>query len=99
MSASTVLISEKAHETLRELVQTTGQTMQDILDRAVEDYRRKVFIDAVNAGYDALRANPEAWAEHLAERQTWDTTLADGLDSEEHWTEDGRCLNPDPETE
>ena len=31
-----------------------------------------------------------------AERQLWDTTLLDGLDPEERWTEDGRCLNPEP---
>jgi hypothetical protein len=32
----------------------------------------------------------------LAERKLWESTLMDGLDPEEQWTEDGRCLNPEP---
>jgi hypothetical protein len=94
MSTPTVPISETAHEILRELAQQTGQTTMEVLDKALEAYRRQVFLEAVNAGYAALRADPEAWAEHLAERQLWDATLMDGLDPEERWTEDGRCLNP-----
>jgi hypothetical protein len=52
-------------------------------------------LELVNTGYAELRADPQAWAEHLAERKLWDATLMDGLDSDEHWTEDGRCLIPD----
>jgi hypothetical protein len=47
----------------------------------------------------ALRADSEAWAEHLAERKLWDATLMDGLDPDERWIEDGRCLNPEPGAE
>jgi hypothetical protein len=36
----------------------------------------------VNEGYARLRADPEAWQEELDERRLWDTTMADGLDSE-----------------
>jgi predicted transcriptional regulator len=97
MSAPTVHISEAAHLVLKQLAEQTGQTMAEVLDKALEAYRRQVFIDAVNAGYAALRADPVAWAEHLAERRLWDTTLMDGLDGDERWTEDGRCLNPEPE--
>jgi hypothetical protein len=49
------------------------------------------FFEQLNAGYAEWRADPEAWAEHLAEREQWDATLMDGLDANEHWTEDGRC--------
>jgi hypothetical protein len=54
---------------------------------------RKLFFEQLNAGYAELRADPVAWAEHLAERKLWDATLMDGLDANEHWTEDGRCLS------
>ena len=63
----------------------------DVLDKALDAYRRKLFFEQLNAGYAALRADPEARAEHLAERQLWDATRMDGLDRDEHWTEDGRC--------
>lgn len=45
----------------------------------------------------ALKADPEAWAEELAERKLWEATLMDGLDPDERWTEDGRCLTPEQE--
>jgi hypothetical protein len=95
MSAPTVPISEAAYHLLKQLAEQTGQTMLDVLDKALDAYRRKLFFEQMNAGYAELRADPEAWAEHLAERKQWDPTLMDGLDPAEHWTEDGRCLSPE----
>jgi hypothetical protein len=51
----------------------------------------------LRCGFADLRADPQAWAEHLAERQLRDATLMDGLDPDEQWTEDGRCLNTEEE--
>ena len=99
MSAPTVRISEPSHQVLKELAEQTGQTMMEVLDKALDVYRRKLFFDQLNAGYAELRADPEAWAAHLAERQEWDATLMDGLDPAERWTEDGRCLTADTEGE
>ena len=95
MSAPTVRISEASHQVLKELAGQTGQTMMEVLDKALDAYRRKVFFEQLNAGYAELRADPQAWAEHLAERKLWDATLMDGLDPDERWTDDGRCLTPD----
>ena len=95
MSAPTVPISEASHIILKTLAEQTGQTMTDVLDKALEDYRRKLFLDQVNAGYAELRADPQAWTEHVAEQKQWDSTLMDGLDPDERWTADGRCVNPD----
>src|SRR5947209_8830850 len=92
MPAPTVPISETAHQILKELAEQTGQTMTDLLDKALDAYRRKLFFDQLNAGYAELRADPQAWAQHLAERNQLDATLADGLDPSERWTEDGRPL-------
>ena len=95
MSPPTVCISEASLRLLKEMAEQTGQTMTDVLDKALDAYRRKVFFERLNAGYAELRADPEAWAEHLAERKLWDATLMDGLDPDERWTEDGRCLPPE----
>jgi predicted transcriptional regulator len=95
MSEPTVRISEAAQQILNELAAQTGQTTMEILERALDAYRRKLFFEQVNAGYAELRADPAAWAEHLAERKQWDATLMDGLDPGEHWTENGRCLAPE----
>jgi predicted transcriptional regulator len=95
MSAPTVRISEASHHILRELAEQTGQTMMDVLDKALDAYRRKLFFAQLNAGYAELRADSNAWAQHLAERKLWDATLMDGMDPDENWTEDGRCLTPE----
>jgi hypothetical protein len=95
MATPTVRISEASHRALRELAEQTGQTMMEVLDKALDAYRRKVFFEQLNAGYAALRADAEAWAEELAERKLWETTLMDGLSTDERWTEDGRCLTPE----
>jgi predicted transcriptional regulator len=96
MSTPAVHMSDASHQILCELAEQTGQTMTELLDKALDVYRRKVFFDKLNAGYAALRADPEAWAEFEAERKLWDATLTDGLDPNERWTEDGRCLTPEP---
>ena len=91
MSTITVPISETSQRLLQELTSRTGLNSSDILEQALDGYRRKVFLDAVNAGYAALRADPAAWAEETAVRHQWDACLMDGLDGDEHWTEDGKC--------
>jgi predicted transcriptional regulator len=82
MSSATVRISESAHRALRELSEQLGESMQGILDQAVEDYRRKRLLEQANAGYAALRRDAEAWKEEESERADWEATLSDGLDDE-----------------
>ena len=50
--------------------------------------QRQRFFEEANADYAALRADPVAWQEVLAERALWENTLMDGLDPTEVWTED-----------
>ena len=99
MSRPTIPIGEATQHILRELAEQTGQSMTEVLDKALDAYRRKLFFEQLNAGYAALRADPEAWAEELQERKLWDATLMDGLDADERWTDDGRCLTPEQEGE
>jgi translation elongation factor EF-Ts len=94
MSTPTVRISEASHQILRELAEQTGQTMMEVLDKALDAYRRKVFFEQLNAAYDALRADPVAWAEVEEERRSMDGCLMDGLDPTECWSEDGDLLPP-----
>jgi hypothetical protein len=82
MSSTTVCVSEPAHRTLRELSEQFGESMQGILDCAIEDYRRKRVLEQTNAAYAALRSDPDAWETERAERAAWEATLSDGLDNE-----------------
>jgi hypothetical protein len=87
MSEPTVPISEASHQILNELVEHTGQTPMMVLDKALDVYRRKLFFDRLNDGYSKLQADPEAWSQHLSERELWDATLMDGLDPDENWSD------------
>lgn len=75
----TISLSETAKKTLIQLAETSGDTMETVLDKAIENYRRYVFLVQANQAFAALRQNEELWQEELAERGLWDRTLADGV--------------------
>lgn len=72
MSQSLVEITPQTEAALQALAQQLGEPMPSILEKAVEAYRTQKLLEATNEAYAALRADPEAWAEELAERQLWE---------------------------
>jgi hypothetical protein len=76
MSELTVTLSNTAHKTLIELVETSGETMQMVLDKAVESYRRHIFLEQANQAFADLRQNEELWQKELPERELWDQATA-----------------------
>jgi len=80
MESLTVRISRSAHAALRALAAETDESMTEVLDKAIEIYRRQRFLAGLNADFAALRQNKAAWEEELAERTMWDAALADGLE-------------------
>lgn len=92
MSGPTVPITEASHQILKELAEETGQTMMEVLDKALDAYRHKVFFEQLNAGYAELRADPKTWAEWQEEIRSMDGCLMDGLDPDESWGEDGNLI-------
>jgi hypothetical protein len=94
MAEGSIPIAEITLARLRELARWAGISVEEALDRAIKAQYDRTFWEAVHAGYAALRADPEVWAEVEAERKLWDNTLMDGLDPSERWTEDRRVLPP-----
>lgn len=80
MGTATIRLRPHSHEALKEIAQITGQSLQDALDRAIEDLRRKVYLEGLNADYAALRRDPAAWADFQKETADWDATNNDGLE-------------------
>lgn len=78
--ATATRISRDTHETLSRIAAETGKTHQEVIELALRNYERELFLDRVNAGFEALRQDAEAWQEELAERAAWDVTLSDGID-------------------
>lgn len=82
MSDTTVRISGSTHTLLKQLAEAEGTSLQGLLGRALEAYRRQRFLERVNDAYAALRADSDASAAHAAESAEWEATLADGLPAE-----------------
>lgn len=77
MPSTTVPISQPTRDLLRRCADETGQSMQAILEHAVEAYRRRLVLERTNAAFAALREQPEAWQVEQADREVWEATLTD----------------------
>ena len=73
MSSTTVRVSLEIHELLRSLAEESASSMQEVLLRALERYRRELFLEGLNE--DFRRA--EGYVEEIL---TLDPTTPDGLD-------------------
>lgn len=74
-----IRVSGRTHVVLGDLAAQLGVPMQDVVDKAVEQFRRQQLREASSRAYAALRQDPDAWAEFQAERAVWEQTLSDGL--------------------
>ena len=77
MATTTIRVSLRAHDLLQELAQTSGSSMQAVLEQALEQYRRQLLLAATNAAYAARGAQPEARAPREQACQAWDWTQAE----------------------
>jgi predicted transcriptional regulator len=78
-STTTIRVSRQTHKKLNELAQMSGRSAQEVVDAALELYRRERLLYATNEAYAALREQGGAWQELEAERRAWDASLDDGL--------------------
>jgi len=75
---STVRISDSGRSLLSELAREAGRSMTDILDEALETYRRERFFAEAAAAYESLSSGERnSYDQELA---SFDGTLADGLE-------------------
>lgn len=78
----TIQVPRETAERLRSIATHRDQSIGEAVAYLVgleEDMR---FWNDFNAGYDALRNDPQAWAEEQSERALLETTLMDGLKDE-----------------
>jgi predicted transcriptional regulator len=80
MTTTTIRVSTKTRDALNELARTAGVPMQQVLEQAIETYRRQRLLAEANAAYAALREDAAAWDDLASERAAWDATLSDGLE-------------------
>ena len=78
MSTTTIRVPTETRDTLSEMARQSGLSMQSVIERAVELYRRQQMLAAINDAYAAVRNDQVAWSALEAERSEWDVTLVDG---------------------
>lgn len=78
-----IRIRSASYQTIRVLAERTNQSALDVLDKAVEHYRRQWLFEEADAKFAALQRDPAVWNQVLREQEEWDSTLLDGLRSED----------------
>ncbi len=56
LGSTTVRVTTETWKLLRETAERTGMTMQEILEKSVEEYRRKRFLEETNDAFQAFPA-------------------------------------------
>jgi hypothetical protein len=73
---TTVRISNRGKEILAQLSQDERSTMTDVLDAALDSYRRQRFLEEASSAYARLSAD----SGYHREIASLDTTINDGLE-------------------
>jgi predicted CopG family antitoxin len=76
---ATIRISSTAHRSLAKMAEQTNTSLQEMLDRAIENERRRLLLERTNQAYSKLRQNKKAWEAWRAELRQLDATLSDGI--------------------
>jgi hypothetical protein len=79
--STTVRISQSGRDLLAKLAREADTSMTEILDAALEAYRRHRFLESAAAAYEALAAHAPSAASYRDELAGLDATDGDGLDS------------------
>lgn len=77
MATTTIRVDTETHAKLLELSSATGDSLMETVRNATEALRRLRFAEQVATEFAALREDPSAWADYLAEAES--TAVADGV--------------------
>lgn len=77
--AENVRVTKETHAAAMQIARAKHLPITEVMARAVETYRRSLFLEQVAQDFAQLRENPKLWGEELGEREAWDATLTDGL--------------------
>ena len=70
-TSTTIRVSLDQREQLRKLAEQRSSSMADTLDAALDALRRNQFYEGMADAEAALRADPQGWANYIAERDAW----------------------------
>ena len=80
--AQTARISRRSDAIIQEMISLTGRSKVEVIELALETYRRNERMRLLNEAYKNLQSNKAEWEEELKEREELEGTLSDGLEEE-----------------
>ena len=80
MPSATVRITPKGHAILSQLAGQAKSAMPEILEDALECYRRQKFLESADAAYESMQKDSRTWQNYRRELESLDATLSDGLE-------------------
>lgn len=78
MDTTTIRVDRETHSRLLEMSQNTGDSITETVRQAAEALRRLRFGLRVQEELAAMRGDPEAWTDYLAESEL--SQVSDGID-------------------
>lgn len=78
-------VRKDIHDTLRGIAEEEHVSMQDVLARAIESYRRQRFLEDTNRAFAALKADDSSWEHMQQEQEVFAGTLMDGLSKDDEF--------------
>ncbi|MBC7473281.1 MAG: hypothetical protein H7263_03240 [Candidatus Sericytochromatia bacterium] len=83
MSSTTVRVSNTIRDKIRDISESHGVSIQDVIEKAINFYENKLFLEDLNNAYAKSKKNNDD--------DLWDSTLMDGLEDEE-WDKSGKVI-------
>jgi hypothetical protein len=77
MATTTIRVDSATHSKLVDLSKATGASLMETVRDAAEALRRQRFARQVADEFAALRDDPEAWADYVADAES--TSVRDGI--------------------
>jgi len=77
--ATQLRVDEATHSSIKSLAREFGESMQSIVEKAVERYKRELFLESLDQDFQRLREDEAAWNAEFQERDSWNETLLDGV--------------------
>lgn len=78
METTTIRVDRDTHARLLDMSSESGDSLTETVRQAAEALRRMRFGLRVQEEYAALRSDPDAWSDYLAEAES--SHVADGID-------------------
>lgn len=78
--AQTARISSRSNAIISEISSLTGNSKVEIIEKALETYRRIERLRLMNDDYSRLKSNQSEWEEELKDRKDLEGTNYDGFE-------------------